>query len=57
MYMDNIKLFAKNQKDLEFNTNNKNIQSGYRNGIWHRKVSHVNNEKRKKTNNGRNQNV
>ena len=29
MYMDDIKLFKKNERDS--NTNNKNIQSGYRN--------------------------
>ena len=33
MYMDDIKIFAKNEKELETDTNMKNIQSGYRNGI------------------------
>ena len=35
LYMDDIKLFAKNEK--ETNANNKNIQSGYRNGISYAK--------------------
>ena len=30
MYIDNIKLFAKNEKERETYTNKKNIQSGYR---------------------------
>ena len=38
-------------------TTNKNIQSGYRNGIWHRKMCHARNEKRKKTKNGSNKTV
>ena len=33
MYMDNIKLFVKNEEELETDTNNKNIQPEYRNGI------------------------
>ena len=33
MYMDDIKIFVKNKKELETDTNNKNIQRGYRNGI------------------------
>ena len=32
-FLDDIKLFARNVKDLETDANNKNIQSGYRNGI------------------------
>ena len=37
MYMDDIKLFAKNEKELEtLNTHMENIQSGHRDGIWHR---------------------
>ena len=43
--MDNIKLFAKNENELETNTKNKNIQSAYRDGICHRKMCLVNNEK------------
>ena len=41
MYMDNIKLFAQNEKELETDTNNKNIWPGYRNGIWHKKHAMV----------------
>ena len=35
MYMDGIKIFAKNEKKKARNPdiNNKNIQTGYRNGI------------------------
>ena len=39
MYIDNIKLFAKNEKELETDSNNRNIQPGFRNGIWHRKCT------------------
>ena len=49
--MDGIKLFSKNEKEL---TNNMNIQPGYRNGIWHRKMCHADNEKREKRNCRRN---
>ena len=36
--MDDIKLFAKKCKRIgDYDTDNKNIQPGYRNGIWHRK--------------------
>ena len=38
-YMDDIKVFA--EKKLETGTDNKNIQPGYRNGIWHEKMSHA----------------
>ena len=31
IYMDDIKLFAKKEKELETNTHSQNIQSGYRN--------------------------
>ena len=48
MYTDGIKLFAKNEKELDTNRKNKNILSGYKNGIWHRKMCHANNEKQKK---------
>ena len=33
---------------------NENIQSGHRDGIWHRKMSHANIEKRETTQDGRN---
>ena len=36
------------------NTSNKNIQSGYRNRIWHRKMCHSYNERWEKTNDRRN---
>ena len=51
IYMHDIKLFARNEKELEINTNNKNIQSGHRNVIWHRKMCHAHNGKWEKTNN------
>ena len=54
MYMADIKLFAKMEKNWEFDANNKNMQSGYRNGIRHRKMYQADNEKWKKTNNRRN---
>ena len=45
--MDDIKLYAKNEKEKngDFDRNNKNIQPGYRNGIWHIKICHVYNGK------------
>ena len=49
MYMDNIKLFAQNEKELETQ-----IQLGYRGGILHKKMCHANNEKQKTANDGRN---
>ena len=37
--MDDIKLFAKNEKETgDPDINDKNIQPEYRNGIWHRKM-------------------
>ena len=53
--MNNIKLFAKNEKELE--TLIQTIEPGYRNGIWHRKMCHVDNEKWKKRKNRRNRTV
>ena len=49
MYM----LFAKNEKELEtqIQTIKINIRTGYRNGIWHRKICHV---YKGQKNNGRN---
>ena len=48
MYMDDIKLFTKNWKELEILIQyNKNI-SEYRNRIWHRKMCQADNEKQKK---------
>ena len=45
MYIVDIKLFAKKDKKLETDTNNENMQSGNRNGIWHRKMWPAHNEK------------
>ena len=40
IYMDDIKLFAKNEKELETpNTGSEDIQWRYRDGIWHRKCA------------------
>ena len=36
-------------------TGSEDIELGYRDGIWQRKMSDANNERWKKTNNGRNQ--
>ncbi len=44
------------KKELETKTCSQNIQSGHRDGIWHRKMFHANNEKQKMTNDGRNKN-
>ena len=47
MYMDDIKIFAKNEKELEILIQTVIIysQSIYRNGIWNRKMRHASNEK------------
>ena len=45
MYMDDTKLFAKKTS----NTRSENIQSGHRDGIWHRKMCHASYEKRQTT--------
>ena len=51
MYINNFKLFKKKQIKIGTPyTGSKNIQSGYRDKIWHSKMSHANNEKREKTN-------
>ena len=50
----NIKLFAKNVKSGNPNRGGENIQSGYRDGIWHRKMCLAYNDRLKKTKNGRN---
>ena len=48
--MDDIKLFIKNEKELEtLNTRSQNIQSGHWDGIWHRKMCHASYKKRKMT--------
>ena len=38
MYMDKIKTFTKNEKELETDISNKNIQPGYKNWILYRKM-------------------
>ena len=54
MYMDEIKLFSKIKKRIRnLNTGSEDIQGRYRDGIWHRKMCHANNEKWKATNDGR----
>ena len=48
--MDDVKLFTKNEKELENpNTDSKNIQSEYWDWICRRKMCYGNNEKRKTT--------
>ena len=54
--MDDVKLCAKMKKIGDSNVDNKNIHPGYRNGIWHRKMSYANNERGKRRTNGRNRN-
>ena len=49
IYVGDIKLFAKDEKELETNTSNENRHSGYRDGIWHRKMRHPSHEKRETT--------
>ena len=41
----------------DFDTNNKNIQPGYKNGVWYRKMCHAYKEKWENTNNRRNRTV
>ena len=57
IYIDNIKLFAKTEKELETLIQKIRIQSRYRNGTYYRKMCHVNSEKGKKINNRRNRNT
>ena len=52
--MNDIKMLAENEKELETDRNNKNIQPGYRNGILHRKICQSHDENWIKINNGRN---
>ena len=49
MDIDDIKLLVKKGKKNS-DANNKNIQPGCRDGIWHIKMCHANSEKWKKTN-------
>ena len=56
MYIDDIKLFIKNEKRIRnSNTRSEDIQSGAIDGIWHRKIRHASNEKRQTTLDGRNE--
>ena len=56
MYMDDIKLYAKNEKELETLTKAVRIYSQDREmKFWYRKMFHANNEERETINNGRNQ--
>ena len=48
------KCMLKWKRTINPKTGIKEIQSGYSDGIWHRKMCHVNNEKRKTANDGRN---
>ena len=50
--IDDIKLFAK--RFGNHNTGCDNTQSGYRDGIWHRKMRHANNEKWETIHDGKN---
>ena len=55
MYTDDIKLFAKTKnKNGNSYIRSQNIQSRYKDGIWHRKMYHANNDKQEKTHDGRN---
>ena len=54
MYMYVIKLFAKNEKELETLKSNDDIQWSYRDGFCHIKVYLANNENRKTTYDERN---
>ena len=49
MYTDDIKLCQKRKRIGNLNTGSENIPSGLRDGIWHRKMHHANNEMRKTT--------
>ena len=55
MYMDDIKLFEKKRKRTgDSYADNKNIQPGYKNGIWQWKICQADNENWKKRNSGKN---
>ena len=54
LYTDNTNMFSKNEKDLATDTNNKNIHTEYKNGIWYWKMCHDHNDKWKLSNNRRN---
>ena len=50
--IDDIKLFTKNEKELETDTNHDYKKPRYRDGIWHGKMCHTYKEKWKMMNNG-----
>ena len=52
MYMDDIKLFAKNEKELKTLMHTENIQSGH--GIWYCKMRNASKENLQTTSDGRN---
>ena len=55
MYMDDIKLFAKYEKQFETpKTGSENIQSVHRDGICHLKMIHTNKERQETTYDRRN---
>ena len=55
MYVDDIKLFAHNEKELKtLITGCEDIQWWYMNGIWPRNMCHANNKNRKTANDTRN---
>ena len=48
--MEDIKLFQKRKKkNGNPSTGSENIQTGHRDGIWHRNMRHADNEKRETT--------
>ena len=52
--MDSINMFTKYEKEIQTpDTNNKNINTGGMNGIWHRKMYCTHKEKLKKINDRR----
>ena len=54
MYMDNINNIKKRIRTGNSNTHSENIQSGHKDGIWHRKMYHAGNEKLQTTPDRRN---
>ena len=54
MYTNDLSCLQKSKRIRVSNTNNKNIQSGHRDGILHRKICDSNNKKRSMTSKGKN---
>ncbi len=48
MYMDDIKIFIKNEKDIEKDIYDKDLQTKCRNKIWYWKMCHAYEETRKR---------